>query len=671
MVIEQVLSQVLEWIKMYTRPINRVVIACLIAFSLGSPPGYGATHPMDPLSASEISSTLDVLLNSGKVQRAGRMAYMRLYEMPKSEVLAWNPGDRFSRRSESFILQDNGFFRFVVSLDTNAVEQITAIPEGQAPFVAGEYQAANTLIVQNKEWQEAIRKRGITDFNKVINITFSTGYFGDPAEKRQRLTRVASYYPEDTPNFWGRPIGGLSALIDLKANRVIEVVDTGVVPLPKGTVGYDRASVGTRSNPVNKIAYSQPGGASFAIDGHVIRWQDWEMHYRVEQQNGLILSNVTFTNRGEKRSVLYQGSVSELFVPYMDPSPGWYSRTFIDAGEFGLGLSLSTMLPGADCPENSVLLDAVMAGVSGRSQTYEKVVAVFERYCGNPLWRHQDPITRGLEARRNQELVIRTIATVGNYDYLLDWVFGQDGAIKVSIGATGICSAKAVASRTAEEAASKGEEVYGRFVDEYTVAVNHDHFAMYRLDFDVDGQSNQFVKDVLKPIRFNRDTPRRSGWIVEPHLAHSEQDAKLRVNIEKPALWRIRNSARKNAWGYQTSYAIRPGLSHISLLANDDWPQRRAAFSKYNLWVTPYDREEKFAAGPFPNQSEGSGGIDDWTKANRSILDTDIVAWYSIGFHHIVRAEDWPMMNTAWFSFSIVPHDFFDENPAMDIPTSD
>jgi primary-amine oxidase len=355
----------------------------------------------------------------------------------------------------------------------------------------------------------------------------------------------------------------------------------------------------------------------------------------------------------------------------MDPSPGWYSRTFIDAGEFGLGISLSPMLPGADCPENATLLDAVMAGVSGRPQTFEKIVAVFERYCGNPMWRHMDPFTRTLETRRNQELVVRTIATVGNYDYLFDWVFSQDGAIKVSVGTTGICSAKAVASRTAVEAASKGEQVYGRFVDEYTVAVNHDHYVMYRLDFDVDGQSNHFVKDVIKPLLFDRSTPRKSAWVVESRIAASESDAQLRVSVERPAMWRIRNSSRKNAWGYPTSYAFRPGLSHISLLSDDDWPQRRAAFSKYTLWVTPYNRDEQFAAGNFPNQSDGTGGITDWTKNNRSIKDTDIVAWYSIGIHHIVRAEDWPVMPTSWHSFSIVPYDFFDENPMMNTPTSD
>ena len=37
-------------------------------------------------------------------------------------------------------------------------------------------------------------------------------------------------------------------------------------------------------------------------------------------------------DEGRARSVLYEASVSGLFVPYMDPGNGWNNRAFIDAG---------------------------------------------------------------------------------------------------------------------------------------------------------------------------------------------------------------------------------------------------------------------------------------------------------------------------------------------------
>ncbi|MED6179286.1 hypothetical protein PIB30_115722, partial [Stylosanthes scabra] len=54
---------------------------------------------------------------------------------------------------------------------------------------------------------------------------------------------------------------------------------------------------------------------------------------------------------------MYRGYISELFVPYQDPSEDWYFKTFFDAGEFGFGLSTVSMKPNRDCPSHAQFLD--------------------------------------------------------------------------------------------------------------------------------------------------------------------------------------------------------------------------------------------------------------------------------------------------------------------------
>ena len=62
------------------------------------------------------------------------------------------------------------------------------------------------------------------------------------------------------------------------------------------------------------------------------------------------------------------------------------------------------------------------------------------------------------------------------------------------------------------------------------------------------------------------------------------------------------------------------------------------------LWVTPFQPDERFPSGDYPNQHTGGAGLPAWTKADRPIENTDVVLWYTLGSHHITRPEDWPVM---------------------------
>jgi primary-amine oxidase len=65
--------------------------------------------------------------------------------------------------------------------------------------------------------------------------------------------------------------------------------------------------------------------------------------------------------------------------------------------------------------------------------------------------------------------------------------------------------------------------------------------------------------------------------------------------------------------------------------------------------------------------SAGSDSVAAWVQQNRPIHDTGIVTWYSLGFHHVPHMEDWPVMSTMWEGFTLMPFNFFSQNPAMTI----
>ena len=112
--------------------------------------------------------------------------------------------------------------------------------------------------------------------------------------------------------------------------------------------------------------------------------------------------------------------------------------------------------------------------------------------------------------------------------------------------------------------------------------------------------------------------------------------------LKEPEIWRVVNPSRLGQMGYPTGYLLE-GHGGRTLLAPDDYLQGRAGFTDHTLWATPMDRGEMFAAGDYPTGSEAGAGLPAWTSANRPVANTDIVLWYTIGFHHVARQEDWPI----------------------------
>jgi primary-amine oxidase len=173
---------------------------------------------------------------------------------------------------------------------------------------------------------------------------------------------------------------------------------------------------------------------------------------------------------------------------------------------------------------------------------------------------------------------------------------------------------------------------------------------------------------VAQPVQ--NDPMRKSIWVSQAAMAQREQEAILDIQLDRPAMWMFVNPAVKGPLNYHTGYEVMPGATAKSIMAPDDPIQQIGAFSGHQFWVTPYTENERYAAGTYPTSSNAKDGLATWTRANRAIANTDIVGWYTLGFHHITRSEDWPVMPTMWHSFHLRPFHFFQSNPVLDLPKS-
>ena len=320
----------------------------------------------------------------------------------------------------------------------------------------------------------------------------------------------------------------------------------------------------------------------------------------------------------------------------MDPATTWSFRGYMDIGEYGFGVLATQLRPGQDCPESATFLDLTIADTKGDPVALKGVVCLFERPSGDPLWRHDEAINGTFEMRANTELVVRMAPVVGNYDYLVDYVFDRAGDIDVKLGAYGIDETKGVASSTLADPTAATDTAYGTLIAKRLLAVNHDHYMAFRLDMDVDGTDNRLVEDRIMPRRISADGPRRSLWQVESHPIAVEGPVTTPLGA---AQFRIESAAKRNAQGYPTGYQLEPGHTHTSILAPDDPIQVRAGFTAYTLWSSAYAPGERFAAGAYPNENPEADGLPKWVAAQRPIDGRDLVLWYTVGFRHVPRAE--------------------------------
>jgi primary-amine oxidase len=182
----------------------------------------------------------------------------------------------------------------------------------------------------------------------------------------------------------------------------------------------------------------------------------------------------------------------------------------------------------------------------------------------------------------------------------------------------------------------------------------------------VDGADNSFNHDVYRASSLPPDSARRSIYVVERSLPATEKDAQLDTR-HGPSRLRVINEGRTNGVGNPVSYEVLVANHARLLLDPADWPTRRARFLEHDVWVTPYDPAERYAAGEYVLGSRGDDGLAVWAAKNRAIRNRDIVMWVNLGMHHLTRAEDLPVMPTIWHSFRLRPHNFFDRNPAIDL----
>lgn len=197
---------------------------------------------------------------------------------------------------------------------------------------------------------------------------------------------------------------------------------------------------------------------------------------------------------------------------------------------------------------------------------------------------------------RSRELVIQSILTLANYEYIFIFKLDQAGGMHLEIRATGILSTSYI---------KDGEtSPYGNIVAPGVLGTNHQHIFSIRMDPAIDGHKNTVVQEDSVRMPIGPENPHGVGYTVQKTpitkacFADLNVDTNRTFKIINP---NVINPVSKRPVGYKI---MLPATQHM-MAHPGSFADLRAQYGDHHLWVTKHKDNERYASGVFTNQSSG------------------------------------------------------------------
>ncbi|OTA70509.1 amine oxidase catalytic domain-containing protein [Hypoxylon sp. EC38] len=402
------------------------------------------------------------------------------------------------------------------------------------------------------------------------------------------------------------------------------------------------------------------GGKRYKVDSEqkYVEYLGWSFYVAHTRTLGVMLYDIRF--KGER--ILYELSMQEAAAQYGGFQPKAATTVYHDT-HYQLGADLFPLVEGFDCPFGSTFWNVTVHD-GNKTTVNPNSICIFESDAGFPLSRHRagdssnDYGFSNLGVVKASILTLRSIATVGNYDYLFDYAFHVDGSLEITVRASGYLQSSFF---------YRDQGAWGPRIQEATQGSLHDHVITWKADFDILGIENNLQVTELKVV--NTTQP---WW---PELGEFEQIALETYNVEKEqqlswadngqVMYTVNHASATNKWGTPRGYRIVPGKSDIRLSTlNSPFSRHNTALSKAHLTVTrqhdtePWGNSVQNLNMPWKPQQDFAKFLD-----GESVEGTDLVVWFNLGMHHFTRSEDVPvtLYSEAVSSIMFAPQNFFDQ----------
>jgi hypothetical protein len=389
---------------------------------------------------------------------------------------------------------------------------------------------------------------------------------------------------------------------------------TNSVPSPKIAAGCCLPATTTQYEP-SRIIFQEFPARGPAETAWVVMWSESD-HKGLWIEGAWFLRKKPFT-LSNAIQVLGRAGLSNIFVVYHKLNSVYNPRT--------MDLSSGGLLPAI--PE-----DAGDCGAIAEPPLVSPVDSTSRRVLIKEIRDRGVAWTSNRKTRRGEEMLLWATYDAGNYEYIIQYGFRDDGTITFRLGSTG----------------------YNSPIRPFEA---HMHNALWYLDANLGGPQHNSVMVMRHVEPGDPAVPCAASTTLE---TASDCMPKFNNGVEGFVDWNdkefthpnIMSTAIQNARGHNISYDLMPMRSGTARHKED--------YTQHDFWVTTAKSNEI----DYKLLSTYVNG--------ESIEDTDVALWYMSSNHHLPRDEDHEyaqpiflqgVAQVMWSGFDLSPRNLFDDTP--------
>ncbi|KAL1599908.1 hypothetical protein SLS60_007713 [Paraconiothyrium brasiliense] len=651
-----------------------------------------AAHPFDPLFPSEISKAAEIV-RARFVKKDVNFRVITLKEPPKNEMTAFLDEEHRKLTAQRAPIRcarvevtlktaagENELHEVHVDLDKSSILKQQLL-KGKHSYIDSAYmKEVENACMADRRVQEEIQKLKLPHGASVVVEPWAYATDGEN-DMSKRVTMCWFYLrllEHQDANYYAYPLDICAEISEeLEITKVYRLPSSPDEKIHNEDRPFDRRKIQSttaseyhpdlRPSPrtsTKPYQVVQPEGPSFKVHGNQLHWEKWSFRVGFNYREGLTLHDIRY----DGRSLFYRLSLAEMFVPYGDPRAPYPRKAAFDLGNDGAGINANNLKLGCDCLGTIKYFDAWHNTRSGEPMKLPNVVCCHEQDDGI-LWKHTNFRTGHAVVARSRILVLQTIITVSNYEYIFAFHFHQDASITYEVRATGILST--VPTHYGEDT----KIPYGTIVAPGVLAPYHQHLFCLRIDPAIDGRSNSIMIEESQAMPLDESNPFGVGYVTKNHYV--EHEGGFDLDLTKARAFKCVNEARTNPiTNTPVGFKLMPCYSQMLLADRNSFHAKRSEYGQHAVWVTKYRDDELFPSGRYTMQSMGGEGIASAIQKRAasgdedSVRNSDVVVWHTFGSTHNPRIEDWPVMPSEKMVVGLKPVNFFLGNPGLDVAPS-